>query len=410
MSAPKPREATAVDVEPASDCAGQQPESSTGELAKQCADLRREVDRLQSEAAGNQASLKEIRESQSKYQELVEQSCSVVLRMDAKGNVTFANRHALAFFGFTENELLGRNVVGTIVPFIERSGRNLAELIQDICEHPERYQDNENENVQRDGTSKWIAWTNKGIRDASGHPREILCIGNDITARKRAEEALLQEERRLRDLLESQQHDLKLVAYEIHDGLAQFLSAAIMQFQTFDELQGRNPGAARTAYQTGRDLLDRAVVETRRLIAGLRPAILEQSGIVDAIRQLLDARPDQSLPKAEFVCDMPFKRLDPLHENALFRIVQEGLNNATRHSGSDKARITLRQQEDQVLLEIRDWGRGFDVSAVGADRFGLKGIRERARILGGDASIESTPGQGTLISVQVPLAPQGTQL
>jgi signal transduction histidine kinase len=118
---------------------------------------------------------------------------------------------------------------------------------------------------------------------------------------------------------------------------------------------------------------------------------------------LIDRRGKQDLPKAEFVCDEHFPRLVPAVENALFRMAQEGLNNASRHSGSDRVLITLRQQENRVRLEIRDWGRGFDTSAVRADRFGLKGIRERARILGGEASIESTPGQGTVISVQFPL-------
>lgn len=391
---------------PASECGGQALESATDREAGQCEALRQKICLLEAEAARTRTELDKLRYNESRYRELVQESCSVILRMDAQGNVTFANRHALSFFGFTEKELLGKNVVGTIVPFVERSGRNLAELIQDICEHPERYQDNENENTQQDGTSKWMAWTNKGIRDASGRPQEILCIGNDITARKQAEEALQREQQSLRGVLESQQHELKLVAYEIHDGLAQLLSGASMQFQAFDSMQ---PGteAARKAYQTGRDLLDRALMETRRLIADLRPPMLENAGAVGAIQQLIDRREKQNRPKVEFVCDESLPRLDSLVENALFRIAQEGLNNATRHSGSDRVRIALRQQKDRVLLEIKDWGQGFDTSTVRADRFGLKGLRERARILGGKACIESALGQGTLITVQFPLTVSG---
>lgn len=388
------------------DGSGQRSELSVDQLVSECEGLREKVRALEGDMARCQVMLTEVRQSEAKYRELVEESCSIVLRMDCQGNVTFANRHALSFFGYTEPELIGKNVVGTIVPFIERSGRDLAELIHDICEHPERYQDNENENVQQDGTSKWIAWTNKGIRDASGRPKEILCIGNDITARKRAEEALREEQGALRQLLESQQHDLQLVAYDIHDGLAQLLSGAIIQFEVFDGMRNAAAEAAVKAYQTGRDLLDRALVETRRLITDLRPPVLEESGIVDAIAQLIAIRGSDAIPRAEFVCDAHFDRLDPLLENALYRISQEGLNNATRHSGSERVVISLREHEGSVLLEIKDWGNGFDVSTVGSDRFGLKGIRERARILGGEASIKSSPGKGTSISVKLPQSGQ----
>jgi PAS domain S-box-containing protein len=414
MSARKPRgpgkgetKAAVTDSGPSAEPSSAKP--SVDPLAAECAALRQRVSLLEADAARDQATLAELRQSEAKYRELVEDSCSIVLRMDVQGNVTFANRHALGFFGYAENELLGKNVIGTIVPFVERSGRNLAELIHDICEHPERYQDNENENVRQDGASRWIAWTNKGVRDASGHPTEIVCIGNDITARKQAEEALQQEQQALRNLLESQQHDLRLVAYEIHDGVAQLLSAATMHFEVCDALWNQDATGAREAYQAGRDLLDRALVETRRLIADLRPPALEKSGIVDAIAQLIAMRGSQTLPKVEFVSDMlQSEQLDPLLANALYRITQESLNNATRHSGSDKLLVTLRERTGWVLLDIRDWGKGFDMSAVGSDRFGLKGIRERARILGGDAVIISAPGQGTLVSVQLPCISEGS--
>jgi PAS domain S-box-containing protein len=358
--------------------------SSVFQLSRECETLRQRIAELASEAARQEACFEELRQRESKYRELVENSCSIILRMDSQGNVTFANQHALAFFGFTDRELLGKNVIGTIVPFIERTGRKLTDLIRDICDHPERYRDNENENVQQDGVSKWIAWTNKGICDASGHPTEIICIGNDITPRKEAEEALQQEQETLRHMLESQQHDLQLVAYDAK--------------------------AARAAYQNGSGLLDLAITETRRLIANLRPPDMEASGVVNAVRQWLGEQGSQIPFKVELICDEPFERLDSVREHALFRIVQEGINNAARHSGSDKVRVAFRQREGQVSLEIMDWGGGFDTSIVGAGHFGLKGIYERARILGGNASIESTPGQGTRITVQFPLGSEESSI
>ncbi|MGD9127493.1 MAG: PAS domain-containing sensor histidine kinase [Planctomycetia bacterium] len=346
------------------------------------------------------AELEELRHSAAKYRELVEESRSIVLRLDAMGNVVFANRHALEFFGYSEEDLLGKPVVGTIVPFVESSGRDLAELIHDICDHPERYQDNENENIRHDGTSKWIAWTNRGIRDASGCPKEILCIGNDITARKQAEEDLQREQQVLRHLLESQQYERKLIAFEIHDGLTQMLTATSLYFEAFDQLRAENPQMAEESYMLGRESLDRAVDESRRLVENLRPLALEESGIVEAIRTLIETRERPEQTEVEFVCEMQPKRLEALMENALYRIAQEGLNNAIRHGESERIRISLREQDDSLCLEIRDWGKGFDLTTVGGRRYGLRGIRERARILGGEAVIESAPGEGTRVLVR----------
>lgn len=141
--------------------------------------------------------------SEAKYRELVQNANSIILRMDTKGNIRFFNEFAQVFFGYTEDYCLGRNVVGTIVPEKDSSGHDLTAMIKDIGKHPERYTHNENENMRRDGERVWVAWTNKAIYDDRGHIVEILCIGNDITARKQMEEALADEKERLRVTLRS---------------------------------------------------------------------------------------------------------------------------------------------------------------------------------------------------------------
>jgi signal transduction histidine kinase len=90
-------------------------------------------------------------------------------------------------------------------------------------------------------------------------------------------------------------------------------------------------------------------------------------------------------------------------ENAAYRIVQESLANACRHSKSNRVRVSLLQRGDRVRIEIRDWGAGFDPQTVQANRFGLEGIRQRARLLGGKCSIRSAPGKGTRITVELPV-------
>jgi len=136
-----------------------------------------------------------LRESEAKYRELVQNANSIIMRRDPHGTITFINEFAQDFFGFSEAEILGRNILGTIVPERDSSGTNLAAMIQDIGRQPEKYATNENENMRRDGQRLWVAWTNKAIRDKDGQVLEILCIGNDITERKQLEAQLQQSQK-----------------------------------------------------------------------------------------------------------------------------------------------------------------------------------------------------------------------
>jgi len=129
-------------------------------------------------------------ESEDRYRELVENANSIIMRMAHTGVITYLNRFGLEFFGYEEDELIGHNVVGRIVPETDLSGRDLATMIEDMGENPERYISNENENTCKDGSRVWISWTNKTIYDDRRNIKEVLCIGNDITERKRAEEGL----------------------------------------------------------------------------------------------------------------------------------------------------------------------------------------------------------------------------
>jgi len=141
-----------------------------------------------------------LQRNEARYRELVQNANSIILRRDTQGKITFFNEFAQDFFGYTEDEIVGKNVIGTIVPETDSAGRNLAAMIRDIGLHPERYATNENENVRKNGERVWIAWTNKAVRDKDGNIAEILCVGNDITQRKQAEEALRQGEQRFREM------------------------------------------------------------------------------------------------------------------------------------------------------------------------------------------------------------------
>lgn len=165
--------------------------SLTASLVCDARDKTEYVDALVEDITERKRAEFALKESEVKYRELVQNANSIILRMSPEGVVTFFNEFAERFFGFSEAEIVGKNVIGTIVPERDTSNRDLTEMIRDIGQHPERYSSNENENMRRNGERVWVAWTNRVITDDSGNYKEVFCVGNDVTERKRAEEAVL---------------------------------------------------------------------------------------------------------------------------------------------------------------------------------------------------------------------------
>lgn len=144
-----------------------------------------------------------LRASEQNYRELVEAAGSIILRRNTKGVITFINGFGQRFFGFTEEELIGKPVIGTIVPERDSEGRDLVVLIEDIGRDPDAYQINENENIRKDGSRVWISWANKAIYDKDGYVVEVLSFGNDITQRRSAIHALEESEARFRNIYDN---------------------------------------------------------------------------------------------------------------------------------------------------------------------------------------------------------------
>jgi PAS domain S-box-containing protein len=147
-----------------------------------------------------------LQKSEEKYRELVENANSIILKMDKAGTIIFFNEYAQRFFGYTNDEIIGKPVVGTIVPATESgSGRDLRILLDTIVHDPGPYLFNENENITRDGKRVWIQWQNRPLTGTDGGLAGVLCVGIDMTRRKQAEDALRESEEKYRRIIENMQ-------------------------------------------------------------------------------------------------------------------------------------------------------------------------------------------------------------
>ncbi len=228
-------------------------------------------------------------------------------------------------------------------------------------------------------------------------------LERQIGVRQRVERELRQKQQFLEQLLEAHERERQLLAYDIHDGFVQDLTGALMQMESAQREMPTMSAAAKKKCQIALRLVRGGIDEARRMMSGLRPPILDEHGVVAAIEYLIHEQAPGDGPQIDFQCDENIGRLSPIIEGALFRVAQEALTNIRRHSQAKKAEIQLKTVNGYMHLEVRDWGVGFDPNQVVHRRFGLAGIRERAKAVHGWSKIESEPGRGTCISVDIPI-------
>jgi PAS domain S-box-containing protein len=308
-----------------------------------------------------------------------------------------ANRSICAMLGYTEAELLTRSLADLHPPEV------LATLVEppserSVTHHP--FQANV-PMIRRDGSLLYVDISRDQVI-YNGRPC-ALGVFRDVTERRQAQAALERERQTLWHMLQASDHERQLIAYEIHDGLTQLLTGAMMQYQAHEHLRNEQPARAQTAFAMGNEMLQMAHEEARRLISGVRPPVLDEAGVETAIAHLVHDRRLTKGPHIEYQSDVQFERLPPVLENALYRIAQESLANACRHSQSARIRVSLEQEGQRILFQVQDWGVGFDLAAIPAGHFGLEGIRERVRLLGGKLTLDTAPGRGTRVHVELPL-------
>ena len=329
---------------------------------------------------------------------LVRDYCDAIIIRDLKDRIIAWNRGAQKMYGYTEAEALGMSFRQLIPKNIPVHARELLRLPAS----GEEAAPIETRRRTKDGRTLDVHVTVTVLRDENGCPVEFATTERDITGQKLAEREL----RRLHaSVLSAQETERKRLARELHDGVGQILSGVKFRLESLPGKIALSGKAEAKVLELG-GFLDHAISEVRRVSKNLMPPELEDLGLEPALRSLCREFTEcAGVPVTLRTGDIP-KAVASGLALALFRIVQEALNNIGKHSGATMVSVDLHRIGDELALSVKDNGAGFASGGerpLGGRGIGLCSMRERAESLGGVIEFHSAPGTGTTLGVRAPL-------
>ena len=342
---------------------------------------------------------KALRESEERYRELFENSKDAIYVHDMSGQYTSVNRAAEKLSGYTRQELIGRHFSSLVSPEYARHVR------EQLCGRLQASGETtyEVELITKQGDRIPVEVSSRLIVE-NGLPVGVQGCLHDVSERKKADEASRTYSRRL---LEAQEAERRRISLELHDQVGQILTAVKMNLHALRKAY--NSPEVLTSIEENLNVIDEAVDQVRDLSVDLRPLLLDDFGLVVAVRWYLDRQAKNSGVAVEFASHSLHDddRFPAALETACFRIVQEGVTNIIRHARATRLSVRLEMTGSELLLVIGDNGSGFDVkemrSASDAPTLGLRGMEERAQAVGGTLTIDSAPSAGTQICATFPV-------
>lgn len=342
-----------------------------------------------------------LEESERRLAKIVEASPEAITIARVEDGVFIeVNPASERLSGYTREEMIGRSSLELFWVDAGERDRFVADLLRDEMIYGQEIQ------LRRKDGQVRNALASAALIDLQGR-KFILFQGIDITERKNAEKAVQQHQELLREL--SAHHDSvregerASIAREIHDEMGQALTALKMDLSVLGLESGKDSPKIREQVRELKGRVDAMIQIVRDVATALRPAALDL-GILSGIEWLVDEFQKRSgIPCKVKVEDGEFE-LAGDRAIVVFRILQESLTNISRHANARNVEVSLRHDGTHVRLDVKDDGQGFDAEAAARKKtFGLLGIRERAIMLHGTLNITSVPGEGTQISLSIPV-------
>jgi PAS domain S-box-containing protein len=337
---------------------------------------------------------------------MVEALPGVLYLYDEQGRFLRWNRNFVAVTGYSARE------IARMHPLDFFTGKDRERVAREISATFERGESCvEAAFIAKDGSAKDYYFTGRRI-EFGGVPC-LIGVGIDITVRKNAEAATEQYARRLQAtshrLMTVQEAERRTLARELHDAVGQELTALSLNLTIIeDALPEVTSRKVRERLEDSQEVLEETTRHLRNIMVELRPPGLDELGLLAALKEHVGQVGRRAAVAVSVTGVEPQPRLTPMDEIALFRIVQEALNNIVKHARAGEARICLRQNAHAVVLSIMDNGVGFDTVAkpiMGGYGMGTTTMRERAEAIGARLQLQSAPGQGTRVTVELSWPP-----
>jgi PAS domain S-box-containing protein len=351
-----------------------------------------------------------LAQSEARLRGILDSAMDAIITIDDAQHIVLFNTAAEAMFGCPRDEALG----APLVWFIPDRFRGVH------AEHVRRFGET-GPASRRMGAQRIVTGLRRNAEefpiDASISQLDgfggkfYTVILRDVSERVRVEEALRLSKEELRELGAAahavREQEKSRIARELHDELAQSLTALQMDVAWCKKRVPEGEAVARLVRME--TLLEGTVAATRRIAADLRPLMLDDLGLVPAVEWLVESFTQRNGIPCDLDVSSAELELPSAQATAVFRIVQESLANVGKHAGASRVKIVIERNGAELTLSIHDNGAGFSPrDPRKPNSFGLLGLRERASLLGGEATITSAPGHGAHIEVRLPITPSAT--
>jgi PAS domain S-box-containing protein len=346
-----------------------------------------------------------VRESEEKYRSLVETTEDSFYLVDTEYKYMFMNKKHKLRMEFSNEQIQGKKYSDFHNP---EETKIFIEKVDKVFKTGSSIQHEHISN--RDGHH--FLRTMSPVKEERGGTIAVNVVSKDITELKRYEKELKVSHEQLKELShhleEVREDERKNIAREVHDELGQALTALKMDISWMSKKLSRDQGALIEKTRSMTKIINNTLQAVKKISAKLRPSVLDHFGLGAAIEWQADEFQTRTGIQCRVIVEPEDISLNQDYSTAIFRIFQEALTNIARHAEATKVRISLQQEEDMIILNVNDNGKGISKEQISKPKsFGLMGIRERINSLKGDITIHGTPNKGTKIKVVIPIDNKG---
>ena len=334
----------------------------------------------------------ELKASEEQYRLLFKQNPIPMFIYDPDSlQFTTVNEAATQKYGYKEEEMIGLSI------FDIRPKSEVEYLKKVLNEYSEKHRASFHETIHQTKNGEKLIVEISSSNILYKGKKQRLVIANDITDQREA------EERAISAIIEGEERERQRIAKELHDGLGQYLSASNMNLKSVYEDIGEIPDELKFTFEAGLRFLNHAISETRSISQNLLPKAIQDYGLELAAESLTNQLRKLHNIDVFFYSNLNDVELSDKVQINLYRILQEALNNATRHANPTKIEVQLVYSEGEVLMTIEDNGDGFDINHIGENGLGIRSIKTRVGAMSANLDIVSNKDRGTIVSVVVPI-------